>query len=147
MPTRPTAAPWIWQWLRSRTPPPGYPRGYVAYIAARLGDRKRAEDEIAQALQLSPRGAKVIRSAVLTYEALGQPDRAIQVLDAATPDLLRELDRQPDLADFSRDSRFRQLVARNPNGGKLEMSTIANAVKADLEIIANLVRDNNGQQH
>jgi tetratricopeptide (TPR) repeat protein len=96
----------------------GYPRGYVAYIAARLGDRKRAEDEIAQALQLSPGETKVIRSAVLTYEALGQRDRAIQVLDSATPDLLRELDRQPDLADFSRDSRFRQLVDRNPNGGK-----------------------------
>ena len=96
----------------------GYPRGYVAYIAARLGDRKRAEDEIAQALQLSPGETKVIRSAVLTYEALGQRDRAIKVLDAATPDLLRELDRQPDLADFSRDSRFREVVARNPNGGK-----------------------------
>jgi hypothetical protein len=27
------------------------------------------------------------------------------------------------------------------------MSTTANAVKADLEIVANLVRDNNGQQH
>ncbi len=27
------------------------------------------------------------------------------------------------------------------------MSTIANAVKADLEIVANLVPDNNGQQH
>ena len=96
----------------------GYPRGYVAYIAARLGDRKRAEDEIAQALQLSPGETKVTRWAVLTYEVLGQRDRAIQVLDSAPPDLLRELDRHPDLADFSRDSRFRQLVARNPNGGK-----------------------------
>jgi serine/threonine protein kinase/tetratricopeptide (TPR) repeat protein len=96
----------------------GYPRGYVAYIAARLGDRKRAEDEIAQALQLSPGETKVIRSAVLTYEALGQRDRAIQVLDAATPDLLHELDRQPDLADFNQDSRFRQIVAKNQNGGK-----------------------------
>ena len=50
----------------------GYHRGLVAYIAARLGDRKRAEDEIAQALQSSPAETKVIRSAVLTYEALGQ---------------------------------------------------------------------------
>ena len=45
-------------------------------------------------------------------------DRAIQVLDTATPHLLRELDRQPDLADFSQDPRFKQLVAKNPNGGK-----------------------------
>jgi serine/threonine protein kinase/tetratricopeptide (TPR) repeat protein len=98
----------------------GYPRGYVAYIAARLGDRNRAEDEIAQALQLSPGETKVIRHAVLTYEVLGQRDRAIQVLEAATPDVLHELDRQPDLADFSRDSRFRQLVAKNQNGGTLQ---------------------------
>ena len=96
----------------------GYPRGYVAYIAARLGDRNRAEDEIAQALQLSPGETKVIRHAVLTYEVLGQRDRAIQVLEGAPSDLLHELDRQPDLADFRRDSRFRQLVAKNQNGGK-----------------------------
>jgi tetratricopeptide (TPR) repeat protein len=98
----------------------GYPRGYVAYISARLGDRTRAEDEIAQALQLARGETKVIRSAVLTYEALGERDRAIAVLDGATPDLLRELDRQPDLADFRQDPRFRQLVAKNSNstGGK-----------------------------
>jgi hypothetical protein len=40
------------------------------------------------------------------------------LLDAAPPDLLRELDRQPDLADFSGDSRFRHLVAKNQKGGK-----------------------------
>ena len=98
----------------------GYPRGYVAYISARLGDRTRAEDEIAQALQLSPGETKVIRSAVLTYEALGERDKAIDVLNGATPDLLRELNRQPDLADFSQDPRFRQLVTKNSdsNGGK-----------------------------
>lgn len=96
----------------------GHHRAYVAYISARLGDRKRAEDEIAQALQLSPGETKVIRSAVLTYEALGERDKAMQALDGATPDLLRELDRQPDLADFSQDPRFRQLVAKNSSGGK-----------------------------
>jgi ECF sigma factor len=40
------------------------------------------------------------------------------LLDAAPPDLLRELDRQPDLADFSQDPRFKQLVGKNQNGGK-----------------------------
>jgi serine/threonine-protein kinase len=98
----------------------GYPRGYVAYILARLGDRTRAEDEIAQARQLSPGETKVIRSAVLTYEALGERDKAIEALNGATPDLLRELNRQPDLADFSQDPRFKELVAKkaNSNGGK-----------------------------
>ncbi len=96
----------------------GYPRGFVAYIAARLGDRRRAEDEIAQARQMSPGETKVIRSAVLTYEALGERDHAIGALEGATPDLIRELNRQPDLADFSQDPRFRQLVAQNSKGGK-----------------------------
>lgn len=93
----------------------GYDRGFVAYISARLGDRKRAEDEIAQALQLSPGETKVIRNAVLTYEALGERARAIHVLEGAPIELLHELDRQPDLADFRRDSRFKQLIARNSN--------------------------------
>ena len=102
----------------NRDPRMGYDRGFVAYISARLGDRKRAEDEIAQALRLSPGETKVMRNAVLTYVALGERDRAVSVLGAATPDLLRELDRHPDLADFRQDSRFRQLVAENSNGGK-----------------------------
>ena len=93
----------------------GYDRGFVAYISARLGDRQRAEDEIAQALQLSPSETKVIRNAVLTYETLGQRDRAIQVLDGAPLQLLRELDRQPDLADLRQDPRFRKLVVQNSN--------------------------------
>jgi eukaryotic-like serine/threonine-protein kinase len=92
----------------------GYDRGFVAYMAARLGDRKRAEDEIAQALRVSPGETKVIRNAVLTYETLGQRDLAIQSLQGATPQVLHELDRQPDLADFRLDPRFRQLVAQNP---------------------------------
>jgi serine/threonine protein kinase/tetratricopeptide (TPR) repeat protein len=95
----------------------GYPRGYVAYISARLGDHQRAEDEIAQALRLSPGETKVIRNAVLTYEALGERDKAVQVLSSASPDLLRELDRQPDLADFRQDSRFKQLLEKLPKGG------------------------------
>jgi len=54
----------------------------------------------------------------LTYEALGERDLAIQVLKGATAETLRELDRQPDMADFRRDSRFKQLVVENSNGGK-----------------------------
>ena len=95
----------------------GYSRAFVAYIAAQLGDKKRAEEEIEQALQLSPDDNKVIRNAVLTYEALGRRDQAIQVLGGATPELLHELDRQPDLAGFRQDPRFKQLVARNSDGG------------------------------
>jgi len=96
----------------------GLTRSFVASFAARLGDAKRAYTEIAQALQLSPGDAKVIRRAVLTYDALGQRDEAIQVLSNATPQLLRELDRQPDLVALREDSRFQRLLANTSIGGK-----------------------------
>jgi eukaryotic-like serine/threonine-protein kinase len=94
----------------------GLTRAYVAYLAAQLGDTKRAQDEISQALQLLPGDNKVIRKAVLTYEALGLRDRAIQVLSGAAPELFQELNRQPDLADFRQDIRFKQVVAQVERG-------------------------------
>jgi serine/threonine protein kinase/tetratricopeptide (TPR) repeat protein len=90
----------------------GLTRAYVAYLAARLGDTKRAQDEISQALELSPGDTKVIRKAVLTYEALGQRDQAIKELSGAPPEVFQELNRQPDLADFRRDLRFKQVVVQ-----------------------------------
>lgn len=95
----------------SDNPRNAYVRAIVAYFAARVGLRGRAKDEIKQALQLSPGDNRVILRAVLTYEALGSRDRALAVLDGATPQLLGELVREPDLADFSRDFRFREVVA------------------------------------
>ncbi len=88
----------------------GLTRSYVAYFAALLGDAKRGQDEINQALELSPGDAEVILNAVLTYETLRERDQAIKVLGLATPELLKELNRQPDLADFRQDIRFKQVV-------------------------------------
>jgi tetratricopeptide (TPR) repeat protein len=88
----------------------GLTRAYVAYLAARLGDAKRGQDEISQALELSPSDNEVILSALLTYETLGQRDQAIKVLGLATPEVLDELNRHPDLADFRQDIRFIQVV-------------------------------------
>ncbi len=99
-------------------PSQGYARGFVAQCAARLGDTKRAEAEIAQALKLSPGDNEVIESAILTYEVLGQRDKAILALHSATPELLLQLERYPDLAEFCRDSRFQQLVTKADIGGK-----------------------------
>jgi tetratricopeptide (TPR) repeat protein len=96
----------------------GLTRAYVGYFAARLGDPARAVDEIIQAKEESPSDTKVTRRSVLTYEALGQRDRAIEALIGAPSELLRELDRHPDLADFRQDLRFKQLVAKYANGGK-----------------------------
>jgi serine/threonine protein kinase/tetratricopeptide (TPR) repeat protein len=93
-----------------QNPRRGYTRAFAGYFAARLGDRARAQDEIAQALQFSPGDGKVIRRAVLTFQALGLTGRALDVLANATPELLQELGRHPDLAEFQRNPRFVQLT-------------------------------------
>jgi eukaryotic-like serine/threonine-protein kinase len=90
----------------------GLTRAHVAYFAARLGDAKRGQDEISQALELLPGDTQVILNAVLTYETLGERDQAIKVLGLATPEVLEKLNRQPDLADFREDVRFTQAVAQ-----------------------------------
>jgi len=90
-------------------PSSGYPRSFVAYCAARLNDKTRAETEIAQALRLWPGDKLVRRNAVLTYEALGERQRAFEVLQQATPALVHELQHHPDLADFWLDPRFFKL--------------------------------------
>jgi len=90
----------------------GVTRSYVAYLFARLGDKKRAEQEIVQARKLFPDDSMIIRKAVLTYEALGERDRAIGELRGATEDAFHELSRHPDLANLREDLRFTQLATR-----------------------------------
>jgi serine/threonine protein kinase/Tfp pilus assembly protein PilF len=103
-----------------QNPSSGYSRAFVAYFAARLGDRARAEEEIGQALQLSPGDGKVIRRAVLTFQSLGLTGRALDALANATPELLRELGRHPDLAELQANPRFNQLTgnAGTHTGGR-----------------------------
>src|SRR5262249_22307847 len=84
----------------TQSPGSGFSRAFFAYFAARLGDRKRAEDEIRQALRLSPGDNTVIRRAILTYEALAMRKQALAVAEGANPELLDNLKTDPDLADF-----------------------------------------------
>ena len=104
----------------NQNPHDGYPRAFVGYFSARLGARKVAENEIIQAKQEAPDDTKVTRRAVLTYEALGQRDKTIEILKGAPPDLMRELDRHPDLAELRKDSRFIQIesATKLSSGGK-----------------------------
>jgi tetratricopeptide (TPR) repeat protein len=90
----------------------GLTRAHVAYFAARLGDAKRGQDEISQALELLPGDTQVILNAVLTYETLGERDQAVKVLGLATPEVLKKVNRQPDLGDLREDARFIQVVAQ-----------------------------------
>ena len=79
------------------------------------GTAGRAESEIAQALQLSPGDNNTRRMAVKTYEALGRRDDSIAVLSTSPYDVLADVSRYPDLADLSRDSRFRTMLGSSPD--------------------------------
>ena len=92
-------------------PGDGYPRSFVAYFAARLGENKPAENDIAQALTLNPDDRSILWTAVLTYEALHKRNEALALLQKAPATLLQGLDHHPDLGQLRLDPRFRQLVA------------------------------------
>lgn len=94
-------------------PRSGDTRAFVGYLEATLGHRERANSEISQALQQSPGNKYVIQRAFLTYLLLGKIDLALEALNGLSADLVRELDRHPDVADFRQDPRFRKIVERS----------------------------------
>jgi Flp pilus assembly protein TadD len=94
-----------------RNPRDGRTRSHLAFVCARLGDSKRAETEIAQAPVQSPDDAQVRFMAVATFEAMGRRDDALKILNTFSYPELADVNRWPDLADLSQDSRFLQLFA------------------------------------
>jgi Flp pilus assembly protein TadD len=95
----------------ARNPRDGYARSIRGYFGAALGDRVRAESETAQALHLAPDDAETRWIATLTYEAMGQREASLAVLNRSSRLQLMDVSRWPDLADLQRDSRFTQLLA------------------------------------
>ena len=87
-------------------------RAFVAYYALRLGDRATAEREIIQAINFGARDKTVIRRAAICFEALGERDRTLALLQSAPPDVLRELNRQPDVTELQHDPRFVALLQK-----------------------------------
>jgi hypothetical protein len=92
-------------------PRDGVTRSFLGYFCAQLGQKARAESETAQALQLAPHEQDVIWMSVLTYEALGMRDAAIAILRTSPPEIVQDVKRWPDLADFTADSRFIEMTA------------------------------------
>jgi len=94
----------------AQDPRNGIVRSRLAYLCAKLGEGKRAESEIAQALQLSPNDATTRDMAVRTYDALGKRGDAIAILASSSDDVLANVLRSPELAGFRDDVRFQQLL-------------------------------------
>ena len=95
----------------ARDPRDGETRSHLAFVCARLGDSKRAESEIAQALQTSPSDATVRFMAVATFEAMGRREDALGLLSTFSYPELADVSRWPDMADLSQNSRFLQILA------------------------------------
>jgi tetratricopeptide (TPR) repeat protein len=98
-----------------KNPRSGYGRSVIAYASARLGDMRRAENEIAQAVQLSPDDTNVLRMAVKTYEALGRREESLGILRRSPAEVGSDLARFPDLAELQRDPRFQSLITKLAN--------------------------------
>ncbi|HET9167681.1 MAG TPA: protein kinase [Candidatus Angelobacter sp.] len=94
-------------------PASGSIRAFMAYALARLGRWRDAKEEIAQALQSPANDNQLIRNGVLTYEALGMRQSALKCAAQTTPEARISIKHHPDLADFSQDPRFIQLMAQS----------------------------------
>jgi tetratricopeptide (TPR) repeat protein len=64
--------------LLMQNPREGYTRSFVGYFAARLGDRRASESDIAQATCFSPEDVRVLRMGVLTYVALHEQEKRLR---------------------------------------------------------------------
>ena len=86
-------------------------KAQLAYMCARLGEKNRAKFEAKLAKQPVPSSVEVAWWLLLTWEALGEQEEALAILQQLPDDTLHRLNREADLADFRRSSRFQQVMA------------------------------------
>jgi tetratricopeptide (TPR) repeat protein len=94
----------------TRNPRDGLLRARLAFLCARLGDNKRAESEIGQALHDSPEDTSAQWEAVEVYEILRQRENSLAILKTLPEEVVLDIGRHPDLADLRSDSRFKELL-------------------------------------
>ncbi|MDZ4798357.1 MAG: protein kinase [Bryobacteraceae bacterium] len=92
------------------------PRGMLALLAAKTGDRKRGAYEIAQAVRIAPDDGKTKRNAAETYLALGDVEAAVNALRDAKPTLLAEVSRSPNFEELHHAPGFQQLLQQQTKG-------------------------------
>ena len=81
-------------------------RAILAYCLVQVGETARARSEIAQALQHRPDDRTVRRYGVLTYESLGQRERALEILRGSPRQVLEELEASWGTEQMRRDPRY-----------------------------------------
>jgi len=84
-------------------------RSSIAYFCAHLGDKRRAESEVAQALHSAPDDSDTVWMAINTFEALGRRSETLDLLKSSSREVISDAGRFPDLADLARDPRFLQI--------------------------------------
>jgi tetratricopeptide (TPR) repeat protein len=94
-----------------RDPRPAYTRILLAHCMAQLGDTRHAQFELSQALAAEPENATVMRDAVIASEFLGNRDQSISILRRAPANVIRELNRNPDVKRLREDARFRDMIS------------------------------------
>jgi tetratricopeptide (TPR) repeat protein len=82
------------------------PRAMLAYCLAQLGEPSRAVFELEQALQASPQDKNVRKYGVLTYESLGEREKALETLHAASRQVLEELELAWGTERLRQDPRY-----------------------------------------
>jgi tetratricopeptide (TPR) repeat protein len=81
-------------------------RAMLAYSLTQIGERERSVFELEQALQSSPEDKNVRKYGVLTYEAMGQRDKALETLRGVRRQALDELELAPGTEQLRRDPRY-----------------------------------------
>ncbi len=94
------------------SPRNSYSRAMIGEVSAFLGNRRRAEFELAQALALNPGNALVKFEAAIAYEQMGERDRSLNLLANAPSYLLGQISRSPDAKQLRQDPRFQDLLRK-----------------------------------
>ncbi len=93
-----------------RNPRDAAARARAGYSMVRLGDSQLGADEALQAARFAPSDYSVVYWATMALETAHRRDEIFPLLAEAPLDRLRNLRRQPELADLSRDQRFITLL-------------------------------------
>jgi serine/threonine protein kinase/tetratricopeptide (TPR) repeat protein len=102
-------------------PQDGTARAQMAFYLIRLGEKKRAIEQVEQALKQAPEDANVPFWAAVVYEATGDRERALNALAEAVAGgySLAVVRAVSDLRELRKDPRYRDLVEANKRGKAL----------------------------